>query len=115
MSIFTSWAARYRRARELRALRERLVQYQFADEVLGARNSRLLFHFGRVMSGPHGGQYVSGIPTAAARALIDALLSGQQIPVHLMHRHRSGDYESSRLRSDGRRLWMLFDDRTELA
>ena len=100
---------------ELRALRAWLGMYQSARVVLGNRNWRLAFSYGRVMSGPHAGLYVSGIPMPAVQAFIEALLRGEEIPVHLMHRYVSGNYESSRLRFDGIRLWMHFADRTELA
>lgn len=89
--------------------------HRYASELLGTRNWKLVSSFGRVMSGPHSGLYVSGIPTTVAKAFIDALVRGEEISVHLMHRHVSGNYESSRLRFDGDRLWMHFADRTELA
>ena len=83
--------------------------------MLGDRNWRLVHSYGRVMSGPYAGLYVSGIPMPVVQAFIDALLRDEEIPVHLMHRHVSGNYESSRLRWDGARLWMHFADRTEPA
>lgn len=101
--------------KERLALRKWLAMYQSAGAALGDRNWRLLCSYGRVMSGPHGGLYVSGIPMPAAQAFIAALLRGEEVPVHLMHRHVSGNYESSRLRFDGTRLWMCFADRAELA
>lgn len=97
------------------ALRAWLGMYQSARVVLGDRNWRLVHSYGRVMSGPHAGLYVSGIPTAEVQAFIDTLVRGEAIAVHLMHRHVSGNYESSRLQFDGTRLWMHFSDRTELA
>lgn len=100
---------------ESRALRAWLGLYPSARLMLGDRNWRLLHSYGRVMSGPHSGLYVSGIPMSAVQAFVDALLRGEEIPVHLMHRHVSGNYESSRLRFDGTRLRMHFADRTELA
>ena len=100
---------------ESQALLAWLGLYQTAQVALGDRNWRLIHSYGRVMEGPHSGLYVSGIPMPAVEAFIDALLSGDEISVHLMHRHVSGNYESSRLSFDGRRLWMRFDDRTELA
>ncbi len=100
---------------ESQALRARLAMHKSAEVALGSRNWRLLCSYGRVMSGPHSGQYVSGIAMPATQALIQALLRGEEIPVHLMHRHVSGNYESSRLRFDGSRLWMYFADRTEPA
>ena len=97
------------------ALRKWLAMYKSAGAALGDRNWRLLCSYGRVMCGPHGGLYVSGIPMPAAQAFIAALLRGEEIPVHLMHRHRSGNYESSSLRLVDGQLVMRFDDRTELA
>lgn len=89
--------------------------YQSASEALGERNWRLVYQHGRVMSGPHSGFYTSGIPMSAVQAFMDALLRGDEIPMPLVHRHVSGNYESSRLLFDGKRLGMRFDDRTELA
>lgn len=100
---------------ESHAFREWLALYHSAGILFGNRNWRLVHSYGRVMSGPYAGLYVSGIPMPAVQAFIDALLRDEEIPVHLMHRHVSGNYESSRLRWDGARLWMHFADRTELA
>lgn len=100
---------------ELQALQERLELHRSAVVLFGNRNWRLVHSYGRVMSGPFSGLYVSGIPMPAVQAFIDALLRGEKIPVHLMHRHVSGNYESSRLQLHGTRLWMHFPNRTELA
>lgn len=83
--------------------------------VLGERGWMLFSQYGRVMNGPHQGLYVSGIPTVDARVLLAQLASGNRIPVHLMHRHRSGHYESSSLRLRGGDLVMQFPEREELA
>lgn len=88
---------------------------RYADAVLGERNAHLLRAYGRVMSGPNTGQYVSGIAPTAARAFVDALVRGDEIAVHLMHRHRSGTYESSSLCLVNGVFVMRFDDREELA
>jgi hypothetical protein len=96
-------------------LLEDLAVRAYADEVLGKRQAHLLRRYGRVMSGPCSGSYVSGIAPSAARAYIEAMARGEEIPVHLMHRHRSGTYESSSLQMVDGRLIMKFDDRTELA
>ena len=100
---------------ESQALRAWLAMHHCAAAALGHRNWRRICSHGRVMSGPHSGQYVSGIPVPAAQALIQALLRGEAIPVHLMHRRRSGNYETSRLRLVNGQLLMVFSDRTELA
>ena len=102
-------------SQESQALLARLGMYQSASQALGERNWRLVHSYGRVMSGPYSGLYMSGIPMSAVEAFMDALLRGEEIPVHLMHRHVSGNYESSRLLFECKRLWMRFDDRTELA
>ena len=88
---------------------------QYADAVLGERNAHLLRAYGRVMSGPNAGQYVSGIAPTAAKLFVDALLRGDEIAVHLMHRHRSGIYESSSLRLVDGKFLMRFQDREEIA
>lgn len=88
---------------------------RYAEGVLGSRGWRLLCSYGRVMTGAYGGLYVSGIPVPIARAFVDALAGGEDIDVHLMHRHVSGKYETSQTRLQDGQLWMLFDDRTELA
>jgi len=75
----------------------------------------LLRSYGRLMSGPHSGRYVSGIPFELARQLVVAIAEGKEVHVHLMHRHRSGNYEASRTRLVGGRLEMVFKDRVEPA
>jgi len=89
--------------------------HRYADRVLGERNWFVLSNYGRVMSGQHSGSYVSGIPTDVARAFVDALVRGEQVPVHLMHRHESGNYESSSLHLRHQMLVLIFADREELA
>jgi hypothetical protein len=89
--------------------------HRHAEAVLGAKCWRLVCSYGRFMSGLHSGQYVSGVPPDAAKAVVDALVRGEQVEVHLMHKHRSGNYESSALRLCNGRLVMVFDDREERA
>jgi hypothetical protein len=67
------------------------------------------------MEGANAGSYISGVSVAEARAIVDALIAGNIVKVHLMHRHRSGHYESSSLMLREGRLIMKFSDRTELA
>lgn len=81
------------------------------EAVLGARNWRLFYRYGRVMHGPFSGQYVSGIPSASVHQLLDALFRGERIAVHLMHNHMSGNYESSALVLINSELVMKFTDR----
>lgn len=85
------------------------------EAVLGPTGWVLLRRYGRMMSGTFSGQYVSGLPAAEVRALLEALQRGERIPVHLMHRHRSGCYESSSLSLVHGRLLMHYSDRTEPA
>ena len=100
---------------ETQALAEHLEMRRYAEQVLGSRAWHLLRGYGRVMTGPYSGLYVSGLPTEVTRELVEWLVNGEELYVHLMHRHVSGNYESSRTRYDGARLWMLFTDRSELA
>lgn len=67
------------------------------------------------MAGTNSGQYVSAQSGAEVRLLLQALKPGERIPVHLMHRHRSGCYESSELSLADGRLLMHYPDRTESA
>lgn len=64
------------------------------------------------MSGPHVGQYLSGVPARVTREALEALVRGEAVDVHLMHRHQSGNYESSRLALVDGELVMLFADRS---
>jgi hypothetical protein len=82
-----------------------------AEHVLGERAWSLLCTYGRLMSGPHSGSYVSGVPFAVQREIVRRLAAGETLPVHLMHRHRSGHYESSSLRWTQGELIMVFADR----
>ena len=109
---FCAW---FFRAAERRALRADLRVRAHAKTVLGVQQAQLLWAYGRIMSGPHNGRYVSGLPPAAARALVDALTHGREVDVHLMHRHRSGVYESSTLRWAAGKFVMRFADREEVA
>lgn len=87
-----------------------------ARDTLGSAQWTMLNRYGKVMNGgPHGGLYVSGLPPDEATKIVDALLTGEIVDVHLMHRHRSGNYEASSLCRRAGRLIMLFDDRSEFA
>lgn len=85
------------------------------EGILGPSGWALLRRYGRVMSGTYSGRYVSALPPADVRALLKALQRGDRIPVHLMHRHRSGCYESSWLSLAEGRLLMHYPERTEPA
>lgn len=88
---------------------------QEGEELLGATGWPLFRSYGRMMSGPYSGSYVSGLPVDEVRSLLSALKRGQRIPVHMMHRHRSGNYEASELSLTDGRLVMHFAERSELA
>ena len=94
------------------ALRERLLLQACGEAALGLQAWSLLYGYGKLMAGPHGGQYLSGVPVKVARAILMALVRGEVVDVHLMHRHQSGKYEASRLALVDGQLVMLFADRT---
>lgn len=85
------------------------------ERLLGVTGWRLFRGYGRLMSGPHSGSYVSSLPCDEVRRLLVAMQRGERIPVHLMHRHRSGTYDSSALSLVNGRLVMHFAERTESA
>lgn len=82
----------------LAPFRQYLMLTRLAERRLGPRSWFLLSCYGRLMTGPYSGLYVSGLPYAAQRELIHQLTQGETVPVHLMHRHMSGTYVSSSLR-----------------
>jgi len=82
-----------------------------AQSLLGERSWFLLSCYGKLMDGPFAGSYVSGIASNAQLELVHRLARGETIPVHLMHRHRSGNYEASSLRWSQSGLVMVFRDR----
>ena len=83
--------------------------------MLGERPWHLLLSYGKLMAGPNAGHYVSALPPEEQLALVNALLAGEMLAVHLMHRHQSGDHETSSLRYVDGRLMMVFEDRVQLA
>lgn len=83
-----------------------------AEGLLGKRAWALLCSYGRLMDGPHAGLYVSGLPYRIQLDIVQRLVHGETVAVHLMHRHRSGHYEASWLRwSQDGGLVMVFRDR----
>ena len=98
-----------------RFLAERMQLQTLGEATLGRRGWSLLYRFGRVMSGPYSGLYLSGVPTKAALEALNKLKRGEVVDIHLMHRHKSGSYKPSRLALIGGALVMLFDDRSESA
>lgn len=101
------------RLRVKRALKTDARVAALAEAVLGSQQWSLLRTYGKCMSGPpFGGLYVSGLPAREVEHLLKALAAGGTVPIHLMHRHRSGDYESSCLRlGSGGALVMVYPDR----
>ena len=100
---------------ERAALQASLSLRADAELLLGSRAWFLVCSYGKLMDGPDAGLYVSGIVVERARVILSALAAGEQVPVHLMHRHRSGNYESSALRFENGKLVMVFKNRVELA
>lgn len=96
----------FRRHMQLRAEAERL---------LGDRAWFLLESYGKLMDGPRSGLYVSGLSGEEQLTLAKRLIAGETVHVHLMHRHRSGNYEASSLRWDDGTLVMVFRDRERIA
>lgn len=88
-----------------------------AEHLLGPRAWFLLSCYGKLREeGPYPGCYVSGASAQLQLDLIRRLYSGHTVPVHLMHRHKSGDSELSTLRwSPERGLVMVFENREERA
>lgn len=82
-----------------------------AERMLGERMWRLVRGYGRVMAGPYSGLYVSGLPFEVQRDVLHRLVAGETLLIHLMHRHRSGNYESSSLRWEEGKLIMVYADR----
>ena len=95
---------------------EYLALNKYACDAMGPEQWRLVKYFGKIMDGgPYGGMYVSGLPTTAARTIVEDLMEGRSVAVHLMHRHTSGNYEASTLCRRAGQLIMLFDERSEFA
>lgn len=86
---------------------------QGAEGLLRPRGWGLLRAYGKLVS--HSGSYVSGLPFSETRKLLFALQRGERIAVHLMHHHRSGNYESSELSLTHCRLVMHYPGRSERA
>ena len=82
-----------------------------AEMLLGERSWFLLSCYGKLMDGPQVGSYVSGLSYEDQLDLIHRLVRGETVDVHLMHRHRSGNYEASSLRWSKDGLVMVFGDR----
>ena len=96
-------------------LRKRQDLDRYATSVLGPRGWALIESYGRLMAGPRSGSYVSSLDASVATELVEALERGEELAVHLMHRHRSGNCESSALRVVNGHLVMRYPDREERA
>lgn len=96
-------------------LRKRRDLERYAVSVLGARGWGLVQSYGRLMRGPRSGRYVSSLENSEVTELVEALERGEELAIHLMHRHHSGNYESSSLRLESGHLVMRFPDREERA
>lgn len=94
--------------------RQRLLDAH-GKRVLGAAGWRLFEQYGRVTVGPKSGLYVSALSSDEVTQLLEALARGEVLPIHLMHRHVSGHYESSRLLLVEGKLVMRFAERDEAA
>jgi len=81
-----------------------------AQGSIGERAWMLLTCYGKFMAPPHSGRYVSALPYEEQLQLVRRLQSGETVPVHLMHRHRSGNYRASSLRWTPAGLVMVFSD-----
>ena len=99
----------------LRFANERRQLERRAEALLGKRGWELLISYGRVMSGHRSGLYVSALPTEEIQEILEALSRGDDVDVHLMHRHLSGSYMSSTLRLEGGHLMMRFSTGVERA
>jgi len=97
------------------ALRQHVELCMQAQTLLGARAWGLLSHYGKLMDGPQAGRYVGGLQAQEQLDIAQRLHRGETLSIHLMHRHKSGNYETSALRLSEGKLLMLFDDRQELA
>jgi hypothetical protein len=86
-----------------------------AERVLGARAWSMLSCYGKLMSGPKAGSYVSGLAFNDQNEIVRRLANGETVPVHLMHKHQSGCYQSSSLRWSRDGFVMVFADREERA
>lgn len=100
---------------ERATLKQRLELRCKGEKALGRREWSLLSCYGKLMDGPYAGAYVSGIPHDEQLALVQRLANGQTVPVHLMHKHRSGNYEASELRLSPNGLVMVFGSKEEPA
>lgn len=82
-----------------------------AQRLLGEPAWMLLCCYGRLMEGPHPGRYVGALPCDEQLRLARQLRASATVPAHLMHRHRSDNYESSSTRWTPSGLVMVYADR----
>lgn len=86
-----------------------------AELLLGPGAWSLLQSYGKLMHGPQSGHYVSALSASEQLGLVERLVGGETLDIHLMHRHRSGNYEVSSLRWVDGTLIMVFKDREQAA
>lgn len=99
----------------MRAAQAHLALADFGERALGKRAWTLLRSYGRVMTGPNVGRYVNALSITEIRGIVGALVAGKEVHIHLMHKHVSGCYESSRLRLVDGQLVMVYRNREEVA
>lgn len=103
----------FQRLRLKRALKLDARVAALGERLLGGQQWSLLRSYGKCVGGPpFGGLYVSGMPASEVERLLNVLAAGGTARIHLMHRHYSGDHESSALRlgPEGA-LMMVYRDR----
>ncbi|RCW71798.1 hypothetical protein DES41_104618 [Pseudorhodoferax soli] len=96
-------------------LSELAVAHAEGERLLGVRGWMLLTCEGKLIGGPYFGSYVSSRPSAEQVAYAHALLEGETLSIHLMHRHLGGKRHVSSLRWRAEGLVMVYSDRQELA
>ena len=114
-AIWASLSARLQRVAGNASAGSSLLRYievrREGQRAIGERAWLLLTCYGKLMEGPNLGRYVSALEGEEQLRLLRRLQSGDTVPVHLMHRHRSGDYRASSLRWTPSGLVMVFSDR----
>jgi len=98
-------------ASKVKLLRRYVEVSREAEGLIGERAWVLLSSYGKLMDGADAGLYVSGIALDSQLELVRLLAQGETVHVHLMHRHKSGNYEASSLRWSQGELVMVFRDR----
>jgi hypothetical protein len=103
------------RRKRQETLSELAVAHAEGERLLGVRGWMLLTCEGKLTEGPCSGSYVSSRPSAEQIGYAHALLKGETLNIHLMHRHLGGKRDVSSLRWQAEGLVMVYSDREELA